>query len=170
MTTDHPHRLEEAEEVERRLQKCSQRLADLFEELAQVSAQGEQPAELPNNLEERERLRLQGTGPRWEAVSQEILRVNDELSQWCTRLATLQPGGAQPLSPRKKEIMELQSLLLEIAEAQNETVRGWNRNPIEEEKGPFEKELRRLHRNYRNALNRLDNLKRKNQYGGAQDE
>jgi chromosome segregation ATPase len=166
MTTD-PHRPEEAEEVERRLEECSQRLADLFEELARVSAQGEEPAESPDDPAERERLRLQGTGPRREAVAREILRLNDELSRLSARLGALQPGGARQLSPREKEIMELQSRLLEIADAQNEAVRRWNRNPVEEERGPFEEELRRLHREYGDALSRLDELKGTHQDGGA---
>jgi hypothetical protein len=103
-------------------------------------------------------------------MAAEIRRLTDELHRWGTCLKAYERAVAEQAASDRGQMGEdqpgLERRLLDLAEAQNEAVRRWNKDPTPANLPSFEAELRRLHQAYGETLARLKALRAGRDGGG----
>src|SRR5205823_6063285 len=96
-------------------------------------------------------------------MAAEIRRLTDELHRWGTARKAYERAVADQARADQDQAGEdqpaLERRLLELADAQNEAVRRWNKDPTPANLPSFEAELRRLHQEYSETLARLKALR-----------
>jgi chromosome segregation ATPase len=163
------------EHIQRQIDDRTRRLASLYDKLDEVSQQRTRIIEESNlsrgtEVYEDMRRRLEEIHPRTAAIAEEIERLVEELDDLFARLRSCQHSDSKLASGAGKspqaapslegdEQIKLQQRLGDIADAQNEVIREWNKNPAEGERSAFEAKLHRLHQEYNDILTQLNAMR-----------
>jgi chromosome segregation ATPase len=163
------------EHLQRQIDDRTRRLAPLYDRLDEVSQQRTriiEESDLSKGPEVYEdmRRRLEEIHPKTAAIAEEIERLVEELDDLFERLRSCHHSGSELASGASRspqaaaslegdEQIRLQQRLGDIADAQNEAIRQWNKNPVEAERSAFEAKLHRLHQEYNDVLTQLNAMR-----------
>jgi hypothetical protein len=157
------------QEIRQLIGARSQRLATLFEEIAQIHdrririVEESEPRKGPEQYEGM-RQRLEQTQLVLDTIGEEIKRLQNEMGTLRESLQGRQTGAAETCTgsaraasdARGLEELRLQQQLHDLVDALIVTIRQWNENAVEGERAAFEEQFCDLRQKYRAALAELD--------------